>query len=188
MSSLFGTEPQFPPGFRYLEDFITDTEEQELLRIISAIELRPMMFQGYEAKRKTASFGHDWSFEKRVLTRGKPIPEAFDPFIEKATRAFSLSRDSIGELLVTEYPVGAVINWHRDAPPFDRIIGISLLSDCKFRLRPYDKSKQNRKSLLSFTVKRRSAYLMEGQARSDWEHSTAPVAAVRYSITMRTLE
>jgi alkylated DNA repair dioxygenase AlkB len=188
MSSLFAAEPQFPPGFSYLEDFITGTEEQELLRIISAIELRPMMFQGYEAKRKTASFGHDWSFEKRVLTRGKPIPDGFNPVIEKAAQTFSVFKDSIGELLVTEYPAGSVINWHRDAPPFDRIIGISLLSDCKFRLRPYDKSRQSRKSLLSFTVKRRSAYLIEGQARSEWEHSTAPVAAVRYSITMRTLK
>ena len=93
----------------------------------------------------------------------------------------------IAELLVTQYPLGAVINWHRDAPPFKQIAGISLLSDCIFRLRPYDKLKQNRNSILSFPVKRRSLYVMEGIARQDWEHSIAPVMAPRWSITLRSL-
>ena len=42
-----------------------------------------MQFQGYEAKRKVASFGHDWSFEKRLLSKGKDIPPAFNSLIEK---------------------------------------------------------------------------------------------------------
>ncbi|MBX9850590.1 MAG: alpha-ketoglutarate-dependent dioxygenase AlkB [Cytophagaceae bacterium] len=91
-------------------------------------------------------------------------------------------------MLVTEYPTGSVINWHRDAPPFDLIAGISLLSDCKFRLRPHDKSKQCRTSIISFPVKRRSLYIMQGPARTDWQHSIAPVKETRYSITLRTLK
>jgi len=188
MNTLFPIEPELPIGFVYHPDFITPAEEAYWLKMITAIPLKPMLFQGYEAKRKVASFGYDWSFEKRVLTKGVPIPPSFDALIEKAAHSFLLSKDSIGELLITEYPLGSVINWHRDAPPFDKIIGISLLSDCTFRLRPYEKAKQNRKSLHSLTVKRRSAYLIEGEARSDWEHSTTPVPAIRYSITMRTLK
>jgi alkylated DNA repair dioxygenase AlkB len=54
-------------------------------------------------------------------------------------------------------------------------------------LRPHDKTKQGRKAIISFPVKRGSLYLMKGLARSEWEHSISPVKAIRYSITLRTL-
>ena len=103
-----------------------------------------------------------------------------------ATR-LSVNSERFAELLVTEYPIGSVINWHRDAPPFDLVAGISLQADCTFGLRPYNKSNQGRASVLSFPVKRRSLYVMQGPARTDWQHSIAAVKQVRYSITLRTL-
>jgi alkylated DNA repair dioxygenase AlkB len=96
--------------------------------------------------------------------------------------------NAIAELLVTEYPSGSVINWHRDAPPFNVIAGVSLQTSCTFRLRPYDKTKQKRSALISFPVTPRSLYIMAGAARSEWEHSNAPVNDTRYSITLRTLK
>jgi hypothetical protein len=78
-------------------------------------------------------------------------------------------------------------NWHRDAPPFDTIAGISLLSNCLFRLKPHDKAHQSRKAVLSLPVQRRSLYIMAGASRTDWQHSIAPVSQTRYSITLRTL-
>jgi alkylated DNA repair dioxygenase AlkB len=81
-----------------------------------------------------------------------------------------------------------VINWHRDAPPFDIIAGISLLSDCIFRLRPHDKTKYKRSAIISFPVNQRSLYIIQGAARKDWQHSIAPVKQLRYSITLRTLK
>jgi alkylated DNA repair dioxygenase AlkB len=59
----------------------------------------------------------------------------------------SIDPVSFGEVLITEYPIGSVINWRCDAPPFDLIAGLSLLSDCTFRFRPYDKAMQKRKSI-----------------------------------------
>lgn len=94
---------------------------------------------------------------------------------------------ALAEMLITEYPPGSVINWHRDAPPFDQIAGISLLSDVTFKLRPHDKSRQSRKATISFPVHRLSLYTIHGQARTEWQHSTAPVLNTRYSITFRTL-
>jgi alkylated DNA repair dioxygenase AlkB len=187
MQTLFPDEILLPQGFRYVPDFITQQEETELLQVISTIELRNFIFQGFEAKRKFASFGFDYHFDSRKLSRGAPIPDAFQPLIKKVTDHLSLT-SPIGELLILEYPEGAVINWHRDAPPFDVIIGISLLADCTFRLRPHDKAKQSRKSIVSIPVRRRSLYVMEGAARSDWEHSTMPAKSLRYSITLRTLK
>jgi alkylated DNA repair dioxygenase AlkB len=43
-----------------------------------------------------------------------------------------------GELvdpLVTRYPPGAGIGWHRDAPQFGEVGGISLLTACRMRFR-----------------------------------------------------
>ena len=187
MNTLFPIEPNFPEGFSYSPDFISEEEESFLLEEIKKIELHNFNFQGYTTNRKTASFGFDYSFDNRKLTKGKDIPSAFNSLIEKVAKHISTTADKIAELLIIEYPIGAVINWHRDAPPFDVIIGISLLSDCKFRLRPQDKLKQSRASIISFPVKRRSLYIMEGSSRSEWQHSIAPVKEIRYSITLRTL-
>ena len=188
MQTLFPVGPVLPEGFTLIPDFLTEGEEQHLMDEVSKVALHPMRFQGYEAKRKVASFGYDWSFEKRSLSKGKEIPSEFFFLIQKVGRKLSLEPDRFVELLVTEYPIGSVINWHRDAPPFGLIAGISLFSDCTFRLRPYEKSKQGRSSIISFPLKRRSLYTMDGEARSAWEHSISPMKAVRYSITLRTVK
>lgn len=187
MTTLFPLEYNFPEGFQYIPGFITREEEQQLCEEIRNITLHTFTFQGYEAKRKVASFGQDWSFERRELSKGREIPEAFHPLIEKVARQLALRQEAFQELLLTEYPPGSVINWHRDAPPFDLIAGISLQSDAVFRLRPHDKEKQGRGSIISFPVQRRSLYIISGPSRTDWQHSIAPVKHTRYSITLRTL-
>ncbi len=187
MNTLFAIEPNLPEGLVYTPDFLTINEEIDLYKEISTLELKRMSFHGFEANRKVASFGYDYSFENGKLIKGKDIPVTFDSLIEKTGTYLSIKPADFAELLVTEYPVGAVINWHRDAPPFNIIVGISLMADCIFRLRPHDKTKQNRSSIISFPVKRRSLYVIQGPSRSDWQHSISPVKEVRYSITLRTL-
>lgn len=187
MESLFPLEPKFPEGFIYVPDFLTSDEEKDLLRDISRIPLHTFRFQGYEAKRKVASLGYNYSFEKRTISKGAEIPSEFEGLIKKVSN-HSGGTKAFSALLITEYPVGSVINWHRDAPPFETIAGISLLSDCVFRFRPHDKDRQGKKSIISFVAKRRSLYIMGGDSRSQWEHSILPVTAPRYSITLRTLK
>lgn len=187
MDTLFPLAPIYPPGFSYYPDFLSLSEEENVLKEISKVQLQTFLFQGYEAKRRVASFGYDYSFDKRTISKGTEIPSTFHWLIEKAAFHIEIPRGSFQELLITEYPVGSVINWHRDAPPFDVIVGISLLSDCTFRLRPHDKTKQSRSSIIALPVRRRSLYVIQGVARTEWQHSTAPVKSVRYSITLRTL-
>lgn len=187
MQTLFPVEPLYPPGFSYYPDFISKAEEDALIKAAAGEELHVFNFQGYEAKRKVASFGYDYSFDTRSLKKGKPIPESFVSLVEKVAAHINIKPTDIAELLIIEYPVGAVINWHRDAPPFDLIAGISLLSDCTFKFRPQEKEKQTRSAIINLPVKRRSLYIMQGESRSEWQHSIAPVKAVRYSITLRTL-
>jgi alkylated DNA repair dioxygenase AlkB len=188
LNELFPISLKVPEGFSYHDNFLSADEEQRLLEFIENIELHPMMFQGFEAKRKVASFGFDYSFDGRQLTKGIEIPAELGWLIPKVANYSSIDTNAIAELLITEYPFGSVINWHRDAPPFDVIAGISLLSDCIFKLRPHDKAKQTRKATVSFTVERRSLYIMSGISRNEWQHCSAPLKEVRYSITLRTLK
>ncbi len=114
MNTIFPIEPQLPEGFLYIPDFINGLEETELITGISKLELETFIFQGFEAKRKAASFGYDYSFDKKALSKGKDIPSFFTPLINRVSKQFSIRPKDFAELLVLEYPVGAVINWHRD--------------------------------------------------------------------------
>jgi alkylated DNA repair dioxygenase AlkB len=188
MGTLFDLAPVLPAGFQYFPRFISEDEELSVLELVKEIPLHPFVFQGYTANRKVASFGFDYSFTNRKLAKGKEIPPGFNALIGKVAEKLFLESGDFSELLVTEYPPGSVINWHRDAPPFDLIAGISLLSDCIFRLRPQEKTKQTRSNVISFPVQRRSLYILQGPARSEWQHSISPVKETRYSITLRTLK
>ena len=184
---LFPTHRAVPEGFHYLLDFISENEENKLLQTILKLDLHPLLFQGFEAKRKVISFGYDYSFDRRIITKGNPIPADFQWLLDKASQQLNL-QNHFEELLITEYPPGAVINWHRDAPPFDIIAGISILGDCIFRFRPFERKDQNRKSIIAIPLPRRSLYVMRDEARHGWQHSIMPVSTTRYSITLRTLK
>lgn len=174
-------------GFEYYPDFLNNEEELKLYNEISKLELHNLDYHGYKANRKIASFGYDYNFENNKLTKGKDTPVNLNFMVEKVAKHLCVEQNKFAELLVTEYPVGAVINWHRDVPQFQLIAGISLLADCTFHLRPYDKIKQTRASVIAFPVQRRSLYVIKGSARWNWQHSIAPVKQTRYSVALRTM-
>jgi alkylated DNA repair dioxygenase AlkB len=203
---------KLPPGFGYWRDFLTLEEERRLLAEIATLELRPSQYHEYTALRKTASFSLRGgpvpvvSFsgplaERRLGSRegvafeAKPsAPAGLRWLAEKVARHVGRDPRDFPHALVTEYPPGAPIGWHRDAPPFAAIYGVSLASDCTFRLRPHvaaeDKSAaaaDARSAVVKLTAERRSLYAMTGPSRSSWQHSIPPVKQLRHSITLRTL-
>ncbi len=187
MASLFSEEIVYPEGFAYHPGFLAGDDEQRLIAAVREIDLHPLIFQGFTAKRKVVSYGYDYNFDKRQIAPGKAIPATFEFLISKVATFLNCNTADFAEMLLTEYPPGSVINWHRDAPPFDMIAGISLLSDCSFKLRPYDKALQTRRAVIALPVARGSLYVLQGAVRSEWEHCIAPVKDTRYSITLRTL-
>src|ERR1041384_5356850 len=100
---LFPETLPMPNGFRYVADFLTKDDEEELLKYIRQIALTPMIFQGFEAKRKTESFGYDYSFTDRSLSKGKDIPPFFDYLIRRVASFLKIPVADIAELLLTEY-------------------------------------------------------------------------------------
>jgi alkylated DNA repair dioxygenase AlkB len=96
--------------------------------------------------------------------------------------------------LINEYGPGAPIGWHRDAPQYGVVAGVSLLSSCIMKLRPYVRSGthtlaagQRRIATHSIRLERRSLYLMAGESRDAYEHHIPAVSMLRYSITFRTV-
>jgi alkylated DNA repair dioxygenase AlkB len=101
--------------------------------------------------------------------------------------------DAFAMSLINEYRPGAPIGWHRDAPQYGIVAGISLLSACRMKLRPYvppgARAAQGRRRTATHEIllERRSAYLMTGESRNAYEHHIPPVTTLRYSITFRTV-
>lgn len=176
---------QPPQGFVYQENFITPEMEAELGRDIAVLPLKEFEFHGYLGKRRVISFGWHYDFADASLNRVEVMPEFLLPLRDNAAAFAGLDPDDLPHVLVTEYSPGAPIGWHRDKAAFEDVVGISLLSPCSFRLRRKTTSAWERFTL---TLSPRSAYILRGPVRSDWEHSIPPVEALRYSVTFRSLK
>ncbi|CAN5820219.1 alpha-ketoglutarate-dependent dioxygenase AlkB [soil metagenome] len=182
-SFLSGT-PGVPEGFAYVADFLAVAEEAGLLNEIGRLEFHEVKMRGVVAKRRVIHYGVHYSFETFKASPGPPIPAFLLPLRERAGAFGGVSGAQLEEALITHYSPGASIGWHRDAHPFDIVIGISLLSRARFRFR---RGKVRAWEMTEFPLEPRSAYVLTGPARTDWEHSIPEAKELRYSITFRTL-
>jgi alkylated DNA repair dioxygenase AlkB len=177
----------------YRADFVSVAEEHELAAAIAQLDLKRVVMRGGVARRRIAHFGWTYGFDSRRSDPGEPIPGFLLDYRQRAAEWARIPADALAEALVTEYPEGATIGWHRDAPPFgDVIVGISLLGASRMRFRPYVSPKDQRglpprRTTHEIELEPRSAYIISGEARRDFEHSIPAVASLRYSITFRTL-
>jgi alkylated DNA repair dioxygenase AlkB len=181
---LFGAPRALPEGMRYAPDVITPDEEQALAAEIMHLPLREFEFHGFLGKRRTVSFGRRHELDGGGLQQAGGIPDFLVPARERAAAFAGLDPAALVHTLVIEYSPGAGIGWHRDRPAFGDVIGISLLSPCTFRLRRKVGRGWERHSL---AAQPRSAYLLRGASRTEWEHSIPPLETLRYSITFRSL-
>ncbi|MGX1168974.1 alpha-ketoglutarate-dependent dioxygenase AlkB [Bradyrhizobium sp. DASA03005] len=182
---LFADPQEGPAGLRYTDDFIDRATEQDLIARIAALPLQRFQFGVFEGNRRVASFGYRYDYTLQLLAEADPIPDWVRPVAHQVEAWAGLPEGSVRQVLCTEYEVGVGIGWHRDKPHFDKVLGLSLGSPCAFRFRRRRGKKWERHTLKALP---RSLYMMDGEARSQWEHSIPPVAAPRYSITFRTMK
>jgi len=168
-------------GMDYREEFISRHEERTLLAQLEAMDLAPFRFQGWTGNRKTQSYGWRYDFDDASFQPTEPIPTWLEPLCDKAT---ALAGDEIAHALVARYDPGAGIGWHKDRSVFDRVVGISLNTPAVLRFRQRTGMGFRRFSL---PVEPRSAYLLSGEARYEWEHRIVPGDELRFSITFRTM-
>ena len=182
--ALFDDQIVGPAGLRYVREFVSAADERELIAGVAALPLQPFQFGAFEGHRRVKSFGFRYDYTLQKLQPSEPIPEWLSAVAREVERSGELPTGNVRQILCTDYDVGVGIGWHRDKPHFDKVFGLSLGAPCKFRFRRRHGDKWQRFTL---QAEPRSLYLMDGEARSVWEHSIPPVEARRCSITFRTM-
>ena len=186
-SDLFAVRQELPNGLLYRPDFLMSVEEGALIADIEQLPFREARFRQYTARRRVVRFG-EGDYLESELDQETDFPRIEFPTFLSAVRArvagwLERPETDFVHGLVTEYAPGTPIGWHRDAPHFEIVAGISLANPCRMRFRAFvDKG-----SIFGLDLAPSSLYVMKDDIRWKWKHSIPPVKAKRYSITLRTL-
>lgn len=184
---FFRTSVPNPEGFRYEPSFLSHEEEAELLEGIRALPFKEAQYKQYTARRRIVSYGTEYDLKTSSLNAAPELPAFLLPLRDRAAHWLEVAPEALVQGLISEYPPGTPLGWHRDAPHFGRIFGVSLAGTCRMRLRPWRPDEpQCRQDVIALDLAPRSAYQMSGTARWGWQHSIAPTRQLRYSITFRT--
>jgi alkylated DNA repair dioxygenase AlkB len=176
--------PKLPEGFRYVPEFLSIAEEGALVKSMEPLPFKEFEFQGFRGKRCIVSYGWRYDFNGGGLSKTEDMPAFLLPICEKAANLAGKPAADLQQVLLTKYPAGAQIGWHKDKAVFNDVVGISLLASCTLRFRRRLGTKWERAALIA---EPRSAYLLQGPARREWEHSIPALSNLRYSITFRNL-
>jgi alkylated DNA repair dioxygenase AlkB len=183
---LFGSASHLPEGFRYVENLVSPDEESALIAHFADLPFKEFEFiAGYRGKRRVVSFGWRYDFNERNLQKADDFPAFLIGLRQKAAKLAELAPSALQQVLITEYAPGAGIGWHKDRPIFGKVVGVSLLFPCRFRMRRKSGDHWERATLI---VAPRSGYLLSGVARNEWEHSIPPLEKLRYSVTFRNFK
>ena len=175
-----------PEGLEYRPDFLTEDEERAVLGIVEEIDFREVTMRGQTARRTVRHYGFDYGYESWQLTPADPLPPGLTWLRDRCAELAAVEPEQLAQTLVSRYPAGATIGWHRDAPMFGaKVVGVSLLSPCRMR---FQRRTGDVRRVYELELAPRSAYVLGGAARSAWQHSIPATKALRYSITFRTLK
>lgn len=173
-----------PQGLVYMPGLVDEREETSLLAFMEEIEFREIVMRGQTAKRTVRHYGWDYEYETWRLMRGEPLPAELESVQAAAAELAGVPPPDLAQILVTRYPPGAGIGWHHDAPAFGLVAGVSLGSACRMRLQ---RGKGDERQTADVVLEPRSGYVLDGPARTAWQHSIPATKELRYSITFRTL-
>ena len=173
-----------PKGFRYEEDIISEADEASLAKSLATLDLKPFEFHGHLGNRRVTSFGLRYDYARHAVKVTDGFPDFVTDLRNKVAKFAGRKVDEFQQGGVNEYPPGAGIGWHKDKPQFGVIVGVSLLAPATMRFRRAEGTGWIRKSQ---RLEPRSIYILDGEARTAWEHSVPPVDALRYSLTFRTV-
>lgn len=173
-----------PEGLIYVPGFLTEAEERGVLAVLATVELQPYVLHDTPSRRLVRSFGLARVAGAYDVAPAAPIPIELEWLRERSARLMGREPGALAQLLVSRYPPGAGIGWHRDAPQFGDVAGVSLLTACRMRFR---RGRPRAWETVELTLEPRSVYVLSGAARTQWQHHIPPVAEERWSMTFRTL-
>ena len=143
-------------------------------------------YKAFTAKRRIVSFGAGYDFETNALLPAPPLPPSLLPLRDGVSEWTAIPAAGLSQCTIAEYAPGTQLGWHRDVPLIGSVVGVSLGSPCRMRLRPYPHVRHGKARSLVLVLEPRSAYMLRDDARWRWQHAISPTKALRYSITFRT--
>ena len=173
-----------PAGLVYQPGLLPVEVERALLDLLEPMEFEPIVMHGQAARRTALHYGLGYDYGSRTPKPGDPIPDWLLPVRAHAATLAGHEPDELVEALVQRYPPGSAIGWHRDAPAFGHVIGVSLAGACRMR---FQRGKRAQREVAEVVLEPRSGYVLAGESRTAWQHSIPPTRELRYSITFRTL-
>jgi DNA oxidative demethylase len=175
-----------PSGLSYRDDLITAAEEEELLGRFTQLDVTPLVLHGVPSRRLTRHFGVGYDFDSRGTVEAEPVPDYLLDLRARAAGFAGADPAGFVEALVTFYPRGATISWHKDVLAFGGVVvGVSLRSACVMRFQRTAGGGERR--VFEQPLAPRSAYALTGAARWAWQHSIPAVPDERWSVTFRQL-
>ena len=179
-SALFDDLPPspgaLPPGLRYEPAFLSALDEADLIALIRQLPLQAAQYKSYVARRRVVSYGGRFDYDSNELLPTGPLIDALQPLRDRVAAWAGVAPAALVHTLVAEYAPGTPLGWHRDVPDFEEVL----------RFRPYPPDRPRREDIVKLRAAARSVYALRGPARWDWQHSVAPVDALRWSVTFRT--
>src|SRR5205085_7892054 len=107
-----------PEGFAYALAILSPAEERELIGELQSLPFREFEFHGFLGRRRVVSFGWRYDFSGGGLHEAGNIPRFLLPLRGMVAGFASLAAADLQDVLITEYPAGATIGWHKDRPAF----------------------------------------------------------------------
>ena len=172
--SLFALDDLLPDGLIFEPHFIDALEHEELLALAVTLPFESARYHEYTARRRVC------------VIEPAQLPPPLARLRDHLAMWVGIAPGDFVHALVSEYQPGTPLGWHRDAPMYEKVCGVSLGGPARLRWRPHPAHPVPEVGMLSLDLAPRSAYLMQGPARWEWQHSVPPVPALRYSVTMRT--
>jgi len=174
-----------PDGLVFEPEIMTTAEEADFLNVIREMPFGSFRMHGVDAKRRVIRFGAHYLAGSAEMKPASEFPVSLEPLRVRAAAVAGVPSQALSESLVTEYPPGAGIGWHRDSPPFGIVAGISFGAVCRMR---FQRGQGEQRQTWSIQLPPRSLYVLSRDAREEWQHSIPAVKETRYSLTFRTLK
>lgn len=156
-----------PEGLHLIENFITETEERELLKLFDWIE------ESNLKNRQVKHYGYEFRYGSNDVDLDNPLIEKIPPECDalwERLKGHGIDFRIPDQLTVNKYIPGQGIPSHVDRhSPFDNTIlslslGSSVVMDWKHHSGKY----------VPLVVLARSMLVMQGEARYDWQHGIQP--------------
>lgn len=179
-------------GLSYIPDFVSETEQEDLLSVIDAAPWRT------DLKRRTQHYGYRYDYTKKSIDHSMslgPLPVWLEYLTTKLVKE-SIFTQPIDQVIVNEYLPGQGISRHIDCVPCfgDTIASLSLGSTCSMEFEHIKSFKKG-----SILLASRSLLVLSDEARYDWMHSiparkqdpyedTVLERIRRVSLTFRTIK